>query len=169
MAHVESNNAGFLMEPFINTSFDGPQFDDILGAQRHYGDAYEKTLNNTVAGATPLGAVASGSTVTIGSNGTTTAVSPSANDFVSIDDEQDVDVFSFSVASASTVDLTLTPIGPTYNQGPQGGTQTSFNAAAQGNLNLELLDSNGTTVLALANVNGVGSPEAITNANLPAA
>ncbi|MEZ6112279.1 MAG: Calx-beta domain-containing protein [Pirellulaceae bacterium] len=169
LAHVESNNAGFLMEPFINTSFDGPQFDDILGAQRHYGDAYEKTLNNTVAGATPLGAVASGSTVTIGSNGTTTAVSPSANDFVSIDDEQDVDVFSFSVASASTVDLTLTPIGPTYNQGPQGGTQTSFNAAAQGNLNLELLDSNGTTVLALANVNGVGSPEAITNASLPAA
>ncbi len=30
LQHVESNNAGFLMEPFLSTGFDGPQFDDIL-------------------------------------------------------------------------------------------------------------------------------------------
>ncbi len=27
--HVESNNAGFLMEPFISGNFDGPQLDDV--------------------------------------------------------------------------------------------------------------------------------------------
>ncbi|MCQ6458457.1 matrixin family metalloprotease, partial [Vibrio parahaemolyticus] len=27
ISHVESNNGSFLMEPFINLGFDGPQFD----------------------------------------------------------------------------------------------------------------------------------------------
>ena len=34
-SHFESNNSAGLMEPFINTSFDGPQHDDILAAQRN--------------------------------------------------------------------------------------------------------------------------------------
>ena len=57
------------MEPFISPGFDGPQFDDVLGAQRHYGDPLEKSGgNNTVATATPLNLVAHGSTVSRGTH-----------------------------------------------------------------------------------------------------
>ena len=56
LLHVESNTDGFLMEPFISTAFDGPQFDDILGLHRNYGDALEKNGgNDTPATATQLG------------------------------------------------------------------------------------------------------------------
>ena len=41
------------MEPFVSTAYVGPQTDDTLGAQRHYGDFYEN--NNTAATATDLG------------------------------------------------------------------------------------------------------------------
>ncbi|GIS63309.1 MAG: hypothetical protein CM1200mP2_55340 [Planctomycetaceae bacterium] len=29
------------MEPFASTSFDGPQYDDILAVHRSYGDVFE--------------------------------------------------------------------------------------------------------------------------------
>ncbi len=58
MSHVESNDASFLMEPFINTSFDGPQLDDLRSLHRGYGDRLEKDGgNDTVALATALGDV----------------------------------------------------------------------------------------------------------------
>ena len=71
LSHVESNNSNQLMEPFLNIAFDGPQFDDILNAQRHYGDPLEP--NDNGANATPLGALADGFSTTI--------------DTVSLDDE----------------------------------------------------------------------------------
>ena len=43
LSHVESATGRFLMEPTINTAFDGPQLDDIRGMQRHYGDVQEKS------------------------------------------------------------------------------------------------------------------------------
>ena len=61
ISHMESNNAVFLMEPSISTSFDGPQLDDILALQRNYGDALEKNGGNGTFGtATILGSVAGG-------------------------------------------------------------------------------------------------------------
>jgi hypothetical protein len=163
--HTEPVAQTKLMEPFLSTNFDGPQFDDILGAQRHYGDALEKGAgNNSAANATALGVVTTGSTVSRGTNADDAVVASTETDFVSIDDESDIDVFGFSVAPLSEVTLTLTPKGPTYNQGPQDGVsnnEASFNASAQNNLNLELLAANGTTVLATANTNGLGIAEII--------
>ena len=61
ISHVESNNGSFLMEPFINLGFDGPQFDDILATHRGYGDAYEG--NDTAGTATNLGLISDTSAV----------------------------------------------------------------------------------------------------------
>ena len=151
------------MEPFINTSFDGPQFDDLLAVQRGYGDIYEENGgNNTSGNATPLGTIASGSTASIGTSANLTPFIPaSAVDFVSVDDNSDQDYYSFTVNSRSELDILLDPRGPTYNEGPQGGSQSSYNTRALSNLRLRLYDTNGSTLLADQNVNGSGSSESI--------
>ena len=41
LRHVCPVNQTKLMEPYLTTSFDGPQHDDILGANRSYGDIAE--------------------------------------------------------------------------------------------------------------------------------
>jgi serralysin len=168
--HLESNNSNQLMEPFLDTSFDGPQFDDILGVQRMYGDALEKGgRNNTAATATSLGFIAAGGTASRGIHANTTAVAPSHFDFISIDGSTDVDYFSFSVAQFSSVTLTLTPKGPTYNEGPQGGAQSAFVTSALNDLTLELFDTNGVSSLAFTNSTGAGSAEIISDFALPGA
>ncbi len=169
--HVESSDGQFIMEPFVSTAFDGPQFDDILALQRGYGDVLEKNGGNNTSGtATSLGSISPGGTVSKGTSASnSTVVAASATDFVSIDDESDVDFFSFTVGAAGTATLTLTPKGPVYQQGPEGGAQSSFNAAAQGDLMLQLLGTNGSTVLQTVNVNGLGGTEVITNAALSSA
>lgn len=151
-----------LMEPFVNTSFDGPQIDDIQALQRHYGDVYEKNGgNDTIARATPLGAISANGTATIGADTSNTSqrVLPTQTDFVSIDGSSDTDVYSFTLIAGTQVDLALAPRGPTYLSGVQGGpAPTSFNASAQSDLKLELLDSTGN-VLQSANATGLGGSE----------
>ena len=161
--HVISRSANFLMEPVIDTSFDGPQLDDILAYQRGYGDALEKAGGNeTAATATNLGTILVGQSARRGTLGDRTVVSSSQTDFVSIDDESDMDFFQFTTTSATVVSVVLTPRGATYQQCPQiGGTETTFNAASQSDLTLELIDSDGSTVLATENIHGVGGTEAI--------
>ena len=95
--HVISASSGILMEGVTSSAFDGPQFDDILGAQRHYGDYYEKSGgNDTSAKATPLGALGGGQTLSIGTSAISTVVAhDQTTDFVSIDDESDIDYLQF--------------------------------------------------------------------------
>ena len=170
ISHVESSDGNFLMEQFASVAFDGPQLDDIQALQRGYGDALEKSGGNDVsATATNLGTISNGATVRRGTLGSATVVAASDTDFASIDDESDVDVFKFTVNSSGAVSLVLTPRGTTYQQGPQGGTQTSFNSAAQSDLTIQLLGTNGTTVLQTANVNGLGGSETISNFAVSAA
>lgn len=164
--HVESNNSTQLMEPFVSVAFDGPQLDDVLAVQRNYGDAREKgNGNDTAASADSLGTFVGAGSASVGTNGATTFVAPTDADFLSIDDESDTDLFSFTVLPGSQVTLTLDPKGPTYNQGPQGsgaaGTQTSFNASLQNDLTLSLIGSDGTTVLDFANAFGLGGTETL--------
>ena len=158
--HVDSNNASFLMEPFINTGFDGPQLDDILAAQRMYGDNLEN--NESFATASSFGSVAIGQTVTYGIHGTTTAVSASDSQFVTVDGTSDVDFYSFSVGGPGAVTVTLTPQGTTYNQGPQGGTQTSLNTATLSPLDVQLVGTTGVTVLATGATSPAGPFKTLT-------
>ncbi|HEX6962046.1 MAG TPA: hypothetical protein VF175_09280 [Lacipirellula sp.] len=162
IAHVESSTSGFLIEPILSTSFDGPQLDDILALQRLYGDVYEKGFdNNASRRATPLGVVSTTQSQTVGANGGTTTVSDAHTDFISIDDDSDVDFFRFTLQESVDVTLSLTPQGTTYSVGRQGQTQASFNSAALNDLTLALIDRDGFTTLATSATGGLGAGETI--------
>lgn len=150
--HVCPVNETKLMEPFVSFNFDGPQPDDILAANRGYGDSFEP--NDTSSTAHSLGTLNDGTTP--------------LNISLSIDDNTDNDFFSFTIANGKTVSLTVTPSGSTYLSGSQLATGactagTPFNAVAQSNLSLQILSPNGSTVLATANATGLGGSETISN------
>jgi len=166
LAHEEPVQGNTLMEPFLNTSFDGPQFDDVLGFQRFYGDTNERGLANATTGnATPIGNLTVAVPITRGASANTGSelTGATAIEFVSIDDDSDVDVYSFSADPNVVMTAIITPVGPTYQSGPQGGTPPpiTFVSSQQSNLTLEFLDSGGA-VVATANAGGLGVAETIT-------
>ncbi|MBX2828637.1 MAG: matrixin family metalloprotease, partial [Flavobacteriaceae bacterium] len=147
-----------LMEPFVTVAFVGPQEDDILATNRNYGDP--EGDNGTSGTATDLGSTPNPVTYT--------------RDQRSIDDNSDIDFFSFTTSQASTLSGTLTPTGTTYLSGTQnaGGScsaGTSFNALTVSDLMFEILDTDGSTVLATGNANGAGVAETVASVNLSSA
>lgn len=169
LKHNVSIDSSFLLEPILDISFDGPQFDDVLALQRHYGDVNEKANggygNDTAGNAIDLGVVFDG-TLSIGLDASDKVVASTDTDFVSIDDDSDTDFFSFTVTGNASANITLTPLGPTYLQGPSSSSQSTFIASAQSDLTLEIFDTDGSTSLGMANVNGLGSAEMLTNVSL---
>ena len=166
IAHVESNNAGFLLEPSINTSFDGPQLDDILTLQRNYGDALEGTNNQAgndiLVNATILGQLLPGGSLSVGQEVDNTEISIDEVGFLSIDDDQDVDFFEFDLSSLANVTFDLTPEGATYNQSVEGAaTQSAFDSRALNDLGLRIFDQSGNQVATL-NQFGIGNSEILT-------
>ena len=168
-AHHESFDSQGLMEPFISTSFDGPQLDDILAVQRNYGDALEanggnNSFNNATAlgSLTPVSITDPVSELRIGSDASDTSnfVAANATDFVSIDGTSDRDAYGFTLTADGEVTLQLDPRGPTYFEGPQGGTQTPLNTKALADLALSLLDAGGNAI-ASGNLFGAGFGETI--------
>jgi hypothetical protein len=165
------NDGTKLMEPVIPLSFDGPRQDDIRAAQRHYGDVNE--LDDSVATATALGAIAVGNSISLG------AVPPplvGTNDpnatTLSIDADGELDHYSFSVNAAAVASIVVTPVGSTYDLSPNGGACTSgtpFDALQVADLALELVAPDGATVLASASSTGRGAAESILLAPLNAA
>jgi uncharacterized repeat protein (TIGR01451 family) len=167
MAHEHGHGLGFrhncpanqtkLMEPFISTAYDGPQHDDTLAGQRFYGDPRE--TNDTTGAATDLGALGNG---TVTRNG------------LSVDGTTDVDFLKFTVPAGKMINVTMTPVGFTYLQGPQNNdgscpAGTTFNSGILNKLGLDVRAPNGTTVLATANSQPIGMPETLTNVVLGAA
>ena len=147
MLHVCPANGTKLMEPFISTSYDGPQTDDIINGNRHYGDAYEN--NNSIGTATPLG-----------DPGFSTVLNN-----LSIDDNSDVDYFSVTLSGPKQILVNVAPQGGEYQQGTQtsscnSGTLTNYSIIH--NLAVDIIDSNGTTVLASVDDNPVGESELAT-------
>ena len=175
--HVESEEADFLMEPFLNTGFDGPQFDDILAAHRGYGDVHEKKNNGPGQAegneifqhSISLGTVPDGGVVEIGTDarpdpvtGLPQIVEEENVDFISIDGITDVDYLSFDVPVTATVNIALSPQGPTYLESEQTGdpeTQTPYDTTLFNNLSVQLFDTDGTTQLGSNNSQGIGEPE----------
>ncbi|MEN3000755.1 MAG: matrixin family metalloprotease [Armatimonadota bacterium] len=148
LLHVVPINGTKLMEPYLNTGFDGPQDDDIRGAHRNYGDPYE--VNGTAATATPID---------LTSTNLVTLNTPS------LDRTADVDFYRLTVPPSRRITITVTPIGSTYQVGGEDGNppQTTIDTRAIQNLQVELRASNGTTVLASATANGTGVAEQIAN------
>ena len=84
-------------------------------------------------------------------------------DFISIDDNSDIDYLAFTLSGNSLVTLSVEPVGSSYLEGPQGGSQSTINAAQISDLTLALIDSDQSSQLALSNVGGLGVTESITD------
>lgn len=145
LSHVCPTDQTKLMEPYVTTSYDGPQHDDTLGAQRNYGDPAEP--NDSTSAAYDLGALGLG-TMTLNE--------------VSIDDNSDTDFYKFSVSANLQTDITIRPQGLTYSQGPQTSScnsGSSSNSLITQDLSVTLYNVNGTTILGTANASPAGSNE----------
>ena len=159
--------ATFLMNPALSQAFDGPQFHDILAAQRGYGDPQEKNGgNDTFATATSLGVISDGTSAGVGFDtpdlgGNPSGISIEQTDFVSIDDDSDTDFWRFSVDAPSTATIVLNPRGPSYGaviqDDPQPAT-SEFNASEQSDLVLAIFDQN-EVLLAQFDAGGLGEDE----------
>ncbi len=154
--HTCPENETKIMEPTVPKVFDGPQHDDILGAQRQHGDPREN--NDTFATATDLGALA---------EGTITANTVLGGQFLSLDGSDDVDIFKFTVpASRKKAAVTLRPIGESYleaAQNPDGSCPPGFmiDSRLNQNLGVEIVGFDAKTVLGSANVNPAGQNETL--------
>ncbi|QDU81071.1 Matrixin [Polystyrenella longa] len=147
-AHQFPVDQTVLMEPFLSTAFDGPQFDDLLAANRGYGDRFEVgTGNDTVSVATDLGFV----------DDTVRVINS-----LSIDGSADRDYFFFDISYPQAVTITVNPIGGVYQNGDTAADVADFDAGAQSNLEFMLLDGDGITVLGTADAAAIGNPETLT-------
>jgi len=154
LAHVCPADGTKLLEPYLNIGFDGPQHDDQRGGQRHYGDRYED--NGSAASATDLGIIESAHVVTE----------------VCMDDNNESDYYAFTVVASQKVSLMLTPIGWSYESGPEIGncdTGTLINSLAINNLDLYLYDTDGSALLASSASHPAGEEETIMDYVLPSA
>ncbi|RIK77171.1 MAG: hypothetical protein DCC67_12990 [Planctomycetota bacterium] len=162
ISHVDSSTSAFLIEPTLGTSFDGPQLDDLLAIQRLYGDAFEENGgNDSLAGATAVGALQFDQPVTLGNARNSTVITADERQFLSIDDDTDVDYFSFTLNEKANVRVGVDPRGASYMAGPEDQPQQSLNALALNNLALSLLADNGTRTVNAVDATGAGSGEAI--------
>ena len=147
MLHVCPANGSKLMEPFINTSFDGPQLDDILNGQRHYGDDLEPS--DSRADAADLGAFSIGTDASVMT--------------VSIDDNADQDYYRVETGEPLQLTIDASPAAAAYLQGPQTancntGSLTNYDAIHD--LQLRVLDADGALVDS-SNASGVGETETL--------
>ncbi|MFK7760443.1 MAG: GC-type dockerin domain-anchored protein, partial [Phycisphaerales bacterium] len=147
MLHVCPAVGTKLMEPFISTAFDGPQLDDILNGQRHYGDPLEP--NDNAASASDLGSFGVGSNVVVGN--------------VSVDDNSDDDFYEFTLTEPTRVIITLTPDADEFTQGPQTqacntGNLTDFDSIQ--NLRIAIFGADDlVNPILLVDDNGIGEQE----------
>ncbi|MCO6438065.1 MAG: matrixin family metalloprotease [Phycisphaerae bacterium] len=162
MRHVCSNDTNQLMEPFINTSFDGPQHDDLRAIQRQHGDPLEP--DDSPAQATDLGSLAAG-----GSLDPSAVPAPAipTSGLLSIDTENEQDWFRFQISSDLLVSATVTPQGRTYDNSTQNSNGSCnsgnpFDSLTVANLSLELYSAADlVNPIELAEVNAAGLPESI--------
>ena len=165
LRHVLPITQTILMEPFLATTFDGPQEDDILATNRGYGDRLEKDRgNDTSAVATLLGIFAPAAV---------TSTSQFQVTGVSIDDDSDIDFFEFALTVPADVSITVDPTGSKYLSGiqnfaPPFSPFTPFNAGTQSDLAFDVIAADGVTVLSQGNNVGFGLAETVSLTSLPA-
>ena len=160
LAHIESDSHRFLMEPFIDISFVGPQIDDIRGAQRGYGDMDEN--NNSFATASDLNQIFFGNATPLAGG-----QFPGAT-LRSMDDNADIDYYSFVTGEPVTISAFITPSGGSYQVTQQGGGGggSFFNASNITDLSFRIYDSSHALLYDVDNT-AVGQSE-IQLAELPA-
>ncbi len=142
LSHVESDSHRFLMEPFIDISFEGPQIDDLRGAQRGYGDVDEN--NNSFGSPTNFNDLATGGAPFIGGN-------VGAISLRSMDDNSDIDYYFFTTGEPVTLSLTVAPSGGSYQNTSQGGGGGGafFDADSVSDLRFSITNQFATTLLSV--------------------
>lgn len=144
-SHVDPINQTKLMEALLTTAFDGPQQDDIRGAQFQYGDWIEP--NETAVDAWDVGALAP--TPLVFEN--LALENPNANDWL-----------RFSVPAQSVLSLAVEPVGDDYLQAPQLGIPELVEGREILDLAVDIRLGNGTTLVAALNDTGLGGNETAT-------
>jgi hypothetical protein len=171
LMHVCPVAGVFLMEPAANENFEGPQHDDIRGAQRLYGDAFEP--NGTSATATNVGTIVAGGTLSLGALPTNNESVP-ATSLASIVDRQgtpDRDFYRVQTDGPILLNVSLQPIGTVYESAEQESCNGPFNVIntiAIADLKLQVLGSNGTTIVLDRDQSPIGSIEFYNGLLLPA-
>ena len=135
-----------VMEESLTTAVRGPQHDDIIRIQTLYGDRFND--NDVQANASPIGAL-----------GNTTITD------VSIDDDNDVDWYSFTAAAGQSVNITLVPEGQSYSVGLAGGNVQATNSALRSDLSFDVFDPDGILV-STQSQNQIGESEFLINLEL---
>ena len=133
LGHVIPEDCTKLMEAYQCGAnfFIGPQDDDTRGGMRNYGDRYEH--NDVCADATVLG----------------TVVDTMLVETVSIDDgSSDVDWYRITVTGTGFA-VEIDPIGSGYMCGNDGGTASWVRTDSILDLDVELYDVTGTTLLSI--------------------
>jgi hypothetical protein len=171
LLHVCPTAGVFLMEPFASENFEGPQHDDIRGAHRLYGDAFEP--NNTSATATNVGTIAPGATISLGAlpSGDEAVAATSIASIVDRSGTPDRDFYRVQADAPILVNVSLQPIGVVYESGPQAQCNGPFgviNSIAIADLRMQVLGSNGTTVVLDRDQSPTGSIEFFNGLLLPA-
>jgi len=161
LRHSCPNDHTKLMEPFVSTAFDGPQEDDILAANRAYGDALQSPSsggdNNSVGTAVALAAVVDG----------VVAIETA----ISIDASSDEDWFSVTIPAESRATVIVTPTGSIYPNAPQNldgscPSGTPFDALLRSDIAVELRGLGGVKTLARSTRAKAGEVEAMYNVAL---
>jgi hypothetical protein len=162
LRHTCSSDSGQLMEPFLSTAFDGPQQDDLRGANSLYGDSLEP--NNTVGSATVLGSIMVGSAALSPPPLPGPAIAGAGS--TSLDSDSDNDYFRVSVQEPVLVDVSVAPLGTTYEDSPQTesacSSGTFTNALAAADLAVDVRTGGGVTVMRTASATPAGQAETLT-------
>lgn len=172
LSHVCPAIATKLMEPFISTGYDGPRHDDIRAAQRHYGDV--SGSNNTSGTARVLGLLEVGSPIAVGAvSNPIGGGAPGNSSTVSIDGNGELDWYRITLAGSRAVTVTVTPRGQSYASYVQdancNNNVVNTDSLTMANLNVDLIDTDGVTVVATAAIQPAGTVETIASFLLPAA
>ncbi|QOJ13342.1 MAG: matrixin family metalloprotease [Planctomycetia bacterium] len=133
LEHVLPRDGTKLMEAFLNTSFAGPQDDDIRGVNAYYGDRFES--NNHSGTATELGAFAPGTVTTQ----------------LSLHAHTDVDWYAVSVTPGATLAFEAAPVGGSYPVSPDPGTPVTIDTRARMPLRVAVYRPDAVTLLAAGN------------------
>lgn len=159
--HICPAGGDWLMEPFLNLNFDGPQSEDIRGAQSMYGDRFEP--NDTPAEPASL----------ITPNPNVSDPQLQLNTAQTYEDlgtlfSSDNDYFEIGVPPGGTISCTITPTGETFSQAPQletgfCGIPTQTSSLIVHDLAFEILPSGGGAPLITVNDAGIAGPESLTD------
>ncbi|QOJ15724.1 MAG: choice-of-anchor D domain-containing protein [Planctomycetia bacterium] len=128
LAHVMPQSGTKLMEPVLNSGFDGPQEDDIRAVQSLYGDAHEPNGSYASHGFVggPLREAAAGRIEYTLRN-------------LAIERGGESDWYGFTAFAMAPIAIHVLPIGSSYESGAQSATVTStVDARAARNLGLRL-------------------------------